>query len=240
MGKLCTHSSHIEQDCGKETIKCKNGECTATFHRDETSSHNLICDYVYINCDLCNVRILRKDRNLHRDECPKELVRCTQDCGDMVTREGLKHHLYNECVNRLYLCNYNMVGCPFTSKEEFLQKHLDELPYEHHIMLLKSVMNIQDNLTNQVTDLEKNSTKLSEDMDEVESLVNAIPHVTKIKEVEIDEIPQLTLPFMSSNSSKEVRKGPGPEVRNANGNLQRKRNRVDYIEDSEELELEIS
>lgn len=71
--------------------------------------------------------------HIHRI-CPKSLIPCQNNCGEVVERGGMIYHANSKCKNEIIPCLYkqtfiNQNGCDIRLKRSDMPDHLTECPF---------------------------------------------------------------------------------------------------------------
>lgn len=114
--QLNTHFSA----CEYEKIQCPNSCGVPKATRKEITAHLDSCPKGYVKCATCNREVLCRSQGLHKAICPKALIRCPNNCEDMVLREELSAHKA-ACPQRLVICDICGTSIPCSEMEEHLQ-----------------------------------------------------------------------------------------------------------------------
>jgi TNF receptor-associated factor 4 len=95
---------------GRNHFKCPTcrDDLTNNFFPDKHINRKIKSLQVYCNNkdDGCQWKGDLKDIEDHLQECPYQLVSCSNDCGMNLQRRHLQNHLENDCPKRLIKCQY--------------------------------------------------------------------------------------------------------------------------------------
>ena len=136
--------SHIENDCAKEPIKCKNEGCCCKVIREDSEAHEKECEYRTTKCPNCGSEMKLKELPAHQDICPKLQLECPNKCGVMLTRETLDIHLKNECNNEMIFCPYKVsCGYQYSFPRKDLIQHLNKFDHlKHCYVQMTRILNV--------------------------------------------------------------------------------------------------
>ncbi len=124
-GQICKYLEyHLE--CPKDFIKCPNFKCKEYFYREKISDHLQECFYREIKCEKCYNKIKFIEIESHKYNCPKENVKCPNDCGEFFLRELIEDHIMNSCINLKITCEYRELGCDISVKKKDYNEHLKD------------------------------------------------------------------------------------------------------------------
>ena len=132
-------------DCPKRIVSCPHCQHRGE-HRSITGVHLTQCPGYPLPCpnNGCEENIKRRLMTQHRDECPHEMVMCSNGCGIGLKRHELHIHLLNKCQKRIVSCvychkedEYQIINgghcdicpdypllCPKHGCEEIIKRHL--------------------------------------------------------------------------------------------------------------------
>ena len=165
-----THLSQNNGNCQYQLYNCKY-KCGENFFRSSLIDHETKkCIKRQTECQYCNkYRSTYEDvTSEHSKVCPLYPVLCPNDCGNNIKRIELDTHTSTHCPQRKVNCEFVVIGCKWSDKEEQLGQHLEE-KWREHIALALS------HSAEEVTGLQRTVTKLSERVDslELQSLVRS-------------------------------------------------------------------
>ena len=94
-------------DCPMRIVSCPHCQHKDE-HRSITGVHLTQCPDYPIPClnNGCEENIKRRLMTQHRDECPHEMVMCSNGCGIVFKRHELEVHLHKTCPKRIVSCVY--------------------------------------------------------------------------------------------------------------------------------------
>jgi hypothetical protein len=69
--------------------------------------------------------------NEHLSYCDKMPINCPQECGEIITRDGILYHVQNMCGNTVVNCSYKRVGCHNTITKREMQDYLHANSHTH-------------------------------------------------------------------------------------------------------------
>jgi len=147
-------SFHLDQECLKQDVKCKNTGCSFISAKENISNHYENCEYRVLNCEHCLNLFPFNELEIHFLNCPNILVDCEKKCGRKVERKFLDSHYESECENTEVICLYSKYGCCYMSERRNLKDHLDNQFSFHQSIILKEVLSSNDKLREKVSDLE--------------------------------------------------------------------------------------
>lgn len=100
----------LHQMIGKLSCECKL--CKASFTLDGAETHFQLCQEVEVLCEneRCEVRLKRKDSEIHGRQCGYRREKCQNCCHD-VHANMMEKHLQEDCPMRL-------ISCPFGCRAE--------------------------------------------------------------------------------------------------------------------------
>lgn len=108
-GKLSSRKNHLENECFKEELTCKNS-CGFRGYRSDMNNHNQLCMLKLVNCEYCDENIVLKDIEIHyNDHCKSFPIKCA--CGSNVPKDRLEFHVNNECPNTIMECPFRSINC---------------------------------------------------------------------------------------------------------------------------------
>ena len=104
-------------------VKCDH--CKNNFKSCKLNEHLNKCTKMKVPCDLCDTQITSEDMSQHRKhDCGMVQEACQLGCGMKLTRNGLKFHMKETCVQRKILCTHCNISVKFCD----YSKHLRECP----------------------------------------------------------------------------------------------------------------
>ena len=115
---------HEKDTCVQRKIACKH--CYISLKFCDYSRHLKECPKMKVPCDLCDTQITREDIPQHlKYDCAMVLETCQLRCGVKRTRNELKIHVKDTCVQRKIACKHCNISVKFCD----YSKHLRECPY---------------------------------------------------------------------------------------------------------------
>ena len=118
-GKFKDYKDHLTNYCPKEYINCPNKECVVKLLREQMPEHLSKCEFVENTCDKCQMKYSSKDKEQHKNICPKEIIKCPKGCEALMERKDIKKHKDN-CPNEFIECPYKDLGCD----DKFMRKDI--------------------------------------------------------------------------------------------------------------------
>ena len=96
---------HEKDTCPQRVVKCDH--CQKDFRSCEFNEHLNKCLKMKVPCDLCNTQITRKDMPQHlKHDCAMVQEKCQLGCGVKITRNELKIHEKDTCLQRKIACKH--------------------------------------------------------------------------------------------------------------------------------------
>ena len=115
---------HEKDTCVQRKIACEH--CNITVKFCDNSRHLKECPKVKVPCDLCDTQITREDMPQHlKHDCAMVQETCQLGCGVKLTRNELKIHEKDTCVQRKIACKHCNISLKFCDNS----RHLRECPY---------------------------------------------------------------------------------------------------------------
>ena len=118
------HASHRKNECVYRIAKCKH--CKFGFQFRNLDRHFGKCPKLEVFCDLkCGAFLCREGMAHHlKQECGLVVEMCKLDCGAGLTRDNLRIHMTDTCVQRLIACEHCLKDFKFCN----LADHHGECP----------------------------------------------------------------------------------------------------------------
>ena len=114
---------HAKETCSQRVVKCDH--CKKDFTSCELNEHLNKCPKMKVPCDLCDTQKTREDMPQHLDhDCAMVQDTCQLGCGVKLTRNELKIHVKDTCVQREIQCK----RCNIIVKFIYWSRHLEECP----------------------------------------------------------------------------------------------------------------
>ena len=115
---------HEKENCTQRIVKCEH--CCREFKSCELPTHLEMCPKMEVSCELkCRKRLCREDMVQHlKQECGLVVETCRLGCGVEMTRDELKIHVIETCVQRFIPCEH----CKNDFKYCDMTHHLDKCP----------------------------------------------------------------------------------------------------------------
>ena len=114
---------HEKENCPQRIIPCKHCKGNVKFY--DMTNHIEMCPRMEVSCELCDIEMCREDITEHLEkECGMVVVTCELGCGVELTRDELKIHVTDTCVQRKIPCKHckgNVKLCDMTN-------HIDVCP----------------------------------------------------------------------------------------------------------------
>ena len=115
---------HEKETCPQRVVKCEH--CKKAYKYYRLNEHLNKCPKMKVPCDLCDTQITREDMPEHlKHDCGMVQETCQLGCGMKLTRNELKIHEKDTCVQRKIACEH----CDICLKFCDYSKHLRECPY---------------------------------------------------------------------------------------------------------------
>ena len=115
---------HEKETCSQRVVKC--GHCKKAYKSYKYNEHLNKCPKMKVPCDLCDTQITREDMPQHlKHDCGMVQETCQLGCGMKISRNELKIHKKDTCVQREIQCN----RCLIIVKFIYCSRHLEECPY---------------------------------------------------------------------------------------------------------------
>ena len=97
----CGNKNPLDKQISKYNVdldvSCEEEECEWTGEWEELDAHQEICEFIEIECELCEQDVRRKDMSSHlAKDCPDKVELCPKNCGGSFKRKHLDNHL-KEC-----------------------------------------------------------------------------------------------------------------------------------------------
>ena len=118
-GKFKDYKEHLTNYCPKEYINCPNKNCVVKLLREQMPEHLSKCEFVENVCDKCQMKYTSKNKEEHKNVCPKEIIKCQKGCEAFMERKDIKKHKDN-CPNEIIECPYKDLGCD----DKFMRKDI--------------------------------------------------------------------------------------------------------------------
>ena len=116
--------AHVKDTCVQREIQCKH--CYISVKFCDNSRHLKECPKMKVPCDLCDTQITREDIPQHlKHDCGIVQETCKLGCGVKISRNELKAHVKDTCVQREIQCKH----CYIIVKYIYYSRHLRECPY---------------------------------------------------------------------------------------------------------------
>jgi glycine cleavage system regulatory protein len=93
------------------------------------------------------MNIIASELSKHRDECPKEIIKCPQKCGSKFERCKLNEHK-DKCPFTLIKCPFEKIGCKeVLMRNDFHKRMHDNMP-KHLNLILNEYLNFKEKSKN--------------------------------------------------------------------------------------------
>jgi len=183
-GKYIDYDKHI-LECPKEETHCVFQGCDKVFMRESLDSHLKLCPFRVIMCEKCGINIIASELVKHKNECPKEIIKCPQKCGLKFERCFLDEHI-DKCPFTLVKCPFEKIGCnEVIMRSEFYKKMHENLP-KHINLLLNDYLifkELSKNIWKQAgIDIEDNKEKIEIEKDKLKVLNETLDKMYKYNE----------------------------------------------------------
>ena len=149
--------THLNEDCEKEIVKCKNEGCGIEMERVELIVHSQECVYRLEKCEFCNEQFAFVKIPSHHEYCPKYKVKCLQKCGMDVERGLIEEHVKNDCPFTEVCCPYHKYGC---NHGKIIREEMDKVIKNDCAMHLKLVVDLVDKLEERINKIENGFIKM--------------------------------------------------------------------------------
>lgn len=154
IGSLDKYNEHIDS-CSYRQVKCKYIDCNELIFAYEMETHDKICNYKIINCNVCSgsytvSNIFRRTElhteiipcdfcavpynrcvmETHQIICPEKEITCSHFlCLIRIKNKDMENHVKNECEYRSILCDH--CNKPFykCAKSEHIEKCQEKIIY---------------------------------------------------------------------------------------------------------------
>ena len=114
---------HEKENCPQRIVECEH--CRKDFKSCELPKHLDECPKMEVSCKLCDIVMCRVDITQHLEqECGLVVETCKLGCGVELTRDELKIHVTDTCVQREIPCEH----CEVNFKYCDMTNHLDVCP----------------------------------------------------------------------------------------------------------------
>lgn len=167
-GKLSSLSAHLDQDCPRQIIPCKNILCQIQMLRENIQDHSYTCDFRKINCQFCSEEIIYTEYQGHLENCASYCFPCANNCGLMVMRKNFESHIKYECNNSIIEYCFNLLGCEERFARKTLTEHINNFGYKHIQLITKFFVykekNSRDELGKELNYLQKNFLEFKENI----------------------------------------------------------------------------
>lgn len=149
--------THLDEDCEKEIVKCKNEGCGIEMERIELITHSKECVYRLEKCEFCNEQFPFVKIPSHHEYCPKYKVKCLQKCGMDVERGLIEEHVKNDCPFTEVCCPYQKYGC---THGKIIREEMEKVIKNDCALHLKIVVDFVDKLEERVNKIENGFIKM--------------------------------------------------------------------------------
>ena len=114
---------HEKENCPQRQVKCDY--CDDNFKSCKFNEHLDECPKMKVSCDLCGTKIPREEMEQHlKHDCGMVQETCKLGCGMELTRDELRIHEKENCVQRIIQCEHCFIDLIFCDNP----KHLGECP----------------------------------------------------------------------------------------------------------------
>ncbi|KAL5497364.1 hypothetical protein EMCRGX_G013829 [Ephydatia muelleri] len=144
-GNLSDLNNHMKKDCSHAFIDCPNS-CGVKVQNGKLEYHKVNdCSKRSHNCPYCGMTSTYEDITKdHLPQCAETIVPCPNKCGnEAIQHKQLKEHI-DQCPNTTLKCEYSLVGCEHSCKQQLMDKHLKSEKAQHQEMALQLESKIQD------------------------------------------------------------------------------------------------
>ena len=126
--------------CQFEDVKCSN-ECGKMLQRQYLTSHvEIECPCRNVDCQYCHITGEHQFiEGEHKEQCPKVFLSCPNKCGiGSLLREDMEVHR-KECPLEMIQCEYHNVGCEERMMRKRKKKH-EQQKMKEHLSLAKRTL----------------------------------------------------------------------------------------------------
>eukprot|EP00008_Paramoeba_atlantica_P010069 CAMPEP_0201485312 /NCGR_PEP_ID=MMETSP0151_2-20130828/9426_1 /ASSEMBLY_ACC=CAM_ASM_000257 /TAXON_ID=200890 /ORGANISM="Paramoeba atlantica, Strain 621/1 / CCAP 1560/9" /LENGTH=329 /DNA_ID=CAMNT_0047869391 /DNA_START=168 /DNA_END=1157 /DNA_ORIENTATION=+ len=162
-----------KQRCVYRVIRCPYGAFDCPLIRKKALPlHLASCPHRPVKCPHCQRNgFLPTDAQQHVLECDQAPTKCEQ-CGEEVTRGGLKEHLEKLCEQTTFRCPFHLSGCTTLVKLSERDSHLASNTSSHLLLL-------QEQMVGKVKELEDQLRIITEERDQqIQALQKQISSLT--------------------------------------------------------------
>lgn len=166
-GPLKDLERHLKE-CPEITAKCPWRDCEVQLLRKNIPAHSAVCRHRLEPCELCGTKRKPSKRNIHKQRCPQNLIRCpNQSCKEKVLRTDLTEHR-NVCPFERIQCVYHgQIGCDFFGLRKDMAAHCDDIQY-HFKASLKEIDWLQTEIKRLQSAINSKDKKITELEDSLE------------------------------------------------------------------------
>jgi len=170
VGTIKEWADHCSQ-CPFLTIVCKDCrqfEC----QRRRMRFHAQQCPKKSIACPLeCGLMVLRTNVDHHlKNKCLEQLMECSNDdCKMQLKRRNFKQHVRKECQHRLVLCEFAKFGCSVKTAANNMRRHCDEYKFDHLSLKFDYISDISSQQQKTIDLLQNQVARQAVDMQKLQS-----------------------------------------------------------------------
>ena len=114
---------HEKENCTQRQVKCDH--CGENFISCQLNEHLTKCPKMKVSCKLCDTEIAREELEQHlKYHCGMVQETCKLGCGVELTRDKLRIHEKDNCIQRIIRCEYCFIKVIYCDNS----KHLKECP----------------------------------------------------------------------------------------------------------------
>ena len=115
--------THEKENCLQRKVKCKH--CNNVFKSCKLNKHLEKCPMMNVSCNLCGTKIAYERMGLHHNyDCGMVQETCKLGCGVKLTRDKLKMHEKDSCVQRNIRCDHCFASVKFCDNSKHLKECL--------------------------------------------------------------------------------------------------------------------
>ena len=188
LSDINNHLRNID-GCQFEGVKCPN-DCGKMIERQYLTNHvRTECPHCKITCQYCHVAGEHQFvEGRHKEECPKLPLPCPNKCEvESVPREDMEVHR-KECPLEMIQCEYHSVGCEVRMARKDQEQHRKEKMEDHLTMATHNLSRIndihhdltgtQDELSNTKNELAGTKTELAGTRAQLSTALEQINNLT--------------------------------------------------------------
>lgn len=153
-GSVLDLKQHLNSDSSKPCphllISCPL-QCGDLYELKDIDKHvSQECTHREVPCEHCGVTCALHLVEQHYTECEFFPTQCPKNCGEMVKRRYLEHHVNKECMYCTATCIFHDVGCEAVVKREDYETHVLECKERHIVKAHEKVIMEMQSLKNEI------------------------------------------------------------------------------------------